>query len=100
MSPTAVIEKLDQLIQETPPDGKLPLAMLLAARVTQLTGECINLSPTDENLSVEEAARRLGVSRKYLYAHSRTLPFVVRVGSRLLFSSQGLAAWMKARRGR
>lgn len=101
MSPAILIQHLDELIRDCPPDGKLPLAMLLSARVTQLTGECINLPPpADENLSVAEAAERLGVSKKYLYQHSRDLPFAVRVGSRLLFSSQGLASWLKARRGR
>ena len=40
----------------------------------------------DELLDVAEAARRLGVSRDYLYRHSREFPFTRRVGRKLLFS--------------
>jgi predicted DNA-binding transcriptional regulator AlpA len=50
----------------------------------------------DENISAAEAARRLGVSRDWLYK-ARNLPFRVRVGRRVVFSAKGLARWMRQR---
>lgn len=52
----------------------------------------------DRNLSAEEAAQRLGMSRDYLYRHAANLPFTVRIGSRVLFSERGLERW-NARKG-
>ena len=43
----------------------------------------------DRNLSVREAAQRLGVSERYVYRHSQELP-AVRLGRRLVFSGRGL----------
>ena len=54
----------------------------------------------DSNLSVATAAERLGVSKDYLYRHSKELPFTVRIGRRLLFSEKGLEKWNRQRRGR
>jgi predicted DNA-binding transcriptional regulator AlpA len=54
----------------------------------------------DENLSAVEAARRLGLSRDYLYRHADKLPFTVRIGRRLLFSARGLETWNTRRMGR
>jgi excisionase family DNA binding protein len=44
----------------------------------------------DQLLSIEEAARRLKVSRDYLYSHKTELPFMRRMGRRVLFSSLGI----------
>src|SRR5438445_9181918 len=52
----------------------------------------------DELLDVEEAARRLGVSRHYLYHHHCRLPFVRRMGRKLLFSAQGIQSFIRGRR--
>jgi excisionase family DNA binding protein len=52
----------------------------------------------DQNLSVKEAARSLGVSPSYLYKRRSRLPFSRQVGRRVLFSRRGLEAWMKAGR--
>lgn len=43
----------------------------------------------DELLDVEEAARRLGLSKDYLYRHSGDFPFTRRIGRELLFSRIG-----------
>ncbi len=51
----------------------------------------------DENLSIEEAARRLGVSKDYLYRHAKRLPFTRRIGRRVLFSARGLERWNRQR---
>jgi excisionase family DNA binding protein len=54
----------------------------------------------DGNLSVKEAAKRLGVSRDWLYRNSKDLPFTVRIGRRILFSASGLERWNSQRQGR
>jgi len=41
----------------------------------------------DELLDITEAARRLGVSKDFLYHRHREYPFTRRVGRRLLFSA-------------
>ena len=53
----------------------------------------------DMNLSVKEAAIRLGVSTGWLYKNSHRLPFTVRIGCRVLFSATGLERWNKTRQG-
>lgn len=50
----------------------------------------------DELLDVDEAAKRLGCSRDYLYHHHRRLPFTRRLGKRLLFSSEGMDRYLKS----
>jgi helix-turn-helix protein len=54
----------------------------------------------DENLSIDEAARRLNVSKDWLYRHGPILPFRVKIGSRVMFSAAGLARWNRQRMGR
>ena len=54
----------------------------------------------DRNLSVMEAAGRLGVKPGYLYRHAGSLPFTVRIGRRLLFSAEGLERWNRRRQGK
>ncbi len=51
----------------------------------------------DGNISAEEAARRLGVSRSWIYKNARALPFTVRIGRRLVCSIPGLERWNKGR---
>jgi excisionase family DNA binding protein len=59
------------------------------------------LSPPDRLLEVSEAAKRLGVSKDYLYRHAKQWPFAVRVGpGHLRFSERGLESWIKNRLGR
>ena len=57
-------------------------------------------APPDKNISVEEAAGRLGVSKDWLYKNASKLPFAVRIGRRLLFSNRGLERWNHQRQGR
>jgi predicted DNA-binding transcriptional regulator AlpA len=55
----------------------------------------------NELLDASETARRLAVSRDWVYRYGKTLPFAVRVGTRhLRFSSHGLERWLRARQGR
>jgi hypothetical protein len=54
----------------------------------------------DRLLDVDETAKRLGTSADYIYRHWRKLPFTVRVGSRLRFSTLGLERFIRARQRR
>ena len=94
---------------------ELELALVLAreldaADLPYLIGEletirCIAVSrlaapvpAPDQNLEIGEAARRLGVSRDYLYRHHSKFKFTRREGRKLLFSSAGLDAYLKKAR--
>jgi len=49
----------------------------------------------DRVLDIAEAARRLNVSRDYLYRRHAELPFTVRHGRRLGFSERGLTSYLR-----
>ena len=49
------------------------------------------------NLDVAEAARRLGISRDWLYRHASELPFALRIGRRVVFDSRELERWNRRR---
>ena len=49
----------------------------------------------DRLLTSEDAAMRLGVSRRYTYTHADTYPFTRRLGPKTLrFSERGLEKWL------
>jgi len=104
----ALLVALDEAIAAAPPEGIPPLLAALSSRLNAATTRLLTLAPEpansreppDENLSVEDAARRLGVSRDYLYRQAGKLPFAVRIGRRLLFSARGLERWNRQRQGR
>lgn len=49
--------------------------------------------PEARNLDVAEAAKRLGISRDWLYRHASELPFALRIGRRVVFDSLALERW-------
>ena len=49
----------------------------------------------DELLDTAEAAKRLGISKDFLYRNHREFTFTRRVGRRLLFSSLGIDKYIK-----
>lgn len=57
------------------------------------------LEPTDRLLDVTEAAKRLATTRDWLYRHARRLPFTIRNGRQLRFSSEGIARYIRERKG-
>ena len=57
-------------------------------------------SEPDSLLDVATAAGRLGVSRDWLYHHAHQLPFTVRQGRLLRFSSHGIDRYIKTRQQR
>ena len=54
--------------------------------------------PDDRTLTAKEAAQFLNVSVSYLYRHD--FPFKFRIGHHVRFSTNGLRAWLDARRER
>ncbi len=58
------------------------------------------MSTEDTLLTVDEAAKRLGVSKDWLFRRSRRLPFVIRLGRHLRFSSRGIERYLRNRTGR
>lgn len=67
--------------------------------MARLTGPAPLPSRADELLPVEEASRRLGVSKDYLYRHGGDFPFTRRMGRKLLFSSLGIERYIKQQNG-
>lgn len=54
----------------------------------------------DRLLTVNEAATRLAVTKYWLYTHSGTLPFTVRMGDRSVrFSEKGIERYLRQRQG-
>src|ERR1044072_8620720 len=52
----------------------------------------------DRLLTVDEAASRLGVTRQWLYRHSKELPFTRKLSRKALrFSESGMQRWQEAR---
>ena len=85
---------------ETLPRADLPrfvgdLEEIRAVAFARLIAPTPVQQPPDELLSVQEAARRLGVSRDFLYRHHRRLPFSRRMGRNLLFSAQGIQKYIQ-----
>ena len=86
----AVLGELEELkaaawAQLLAPNGRSPFGIQEAA---------------DELVNAREAARRLGLSVDYLYRFSRRLPFVVRIGRRVRFSSRGIERYIERRQGK
>ena len=101
-------DALDREISAAPPERLSTIIAALSARIAAASARLLAM-PTvgsgrttgpDENLDVAEAARRLGVSKDWLYRHANGLPFTVRVGRRLVFSARGLERWNQMRQGR
>ena len=99
-------EALDIAIADArSPEQQAALVVALAARLAALGarmttgGVPVEAPSPDENVSATEAARRLGVSRVYLYRHAHELPFAVRIGRRVVFSAKGLERWSRQQRG-
>ena len=74
------------------------MSRLLALRASP--GQAEHSTDGDRLLGVEEAARKLGKSKDYLYRHAADYPFTVRDGRSLRFSEQGIEKYIRQRMGR
>ena len=97
------LEAIERALQDGPAEdlpalmGELErLKMKAWVRATK-PPERASVDP-DENLSAEEAARRLGLSVDWIYRNANHLPFTVRIGRRVLFSAHGLERWNRHHR--
>ncbi len=68
-------------------------------RLRQGAPAATGATDADENVSAAAAARRLGVSRAWLYRHTPSLPFALKLGRRIVFSTRGLERWHRQRLG-
>jgi predicted DNA-binding transcriptional regulator AlpA len=88
-------------VAELRPEELPAVLAAVAARMAAVQQE--EREPTadgDVNLPIAEAARRLSISKDWLYRHADKLPFTVRIGRRVTFSAAGLEAWKQNRMGR
>jgi len=72
------------------------LGALLAAGASRSEAS----SERDILIGVDRAAERLGVSKDWLYHRAHQLPFTVRQGRLLRFSTDGIARYIRSRQGR
>jgi excisionase family DNA binding protein len=93
-------------VANVPPTRIPALLSQLSAVQTAMTARLISAdrdeptSTEDTLLTVDQAAERLGVSKDWLFRRSRTLPFVVRLGRHLRFSSRRIDRYLRNRTGR
>lgn len=98
----AMLQSVLKLVGDLPPED-LPrllgdLREIEATALGRLSVRAAQSAQPDELIDVEEAARRLGVCRSWLYHHHRNLPFGRRMGRKLVFSSLGIERYIRARR--
>ena len=101
MSPT----ELRSLVEATPTQelpqliGELEAAKAAAwSRLTARAVDAPDLPHAEaRNLDITEAAKRLGMSRDWLYRHASELPFALRIGRRVVFDSLALERWNRRR---
>jgi predicted DNA-binding transcriptional regulator AlpA len=97
--------ELRSLVEATPPHelpqliGELEAAKAVAwSRLTARAADTPDPPPAEaRNLDIGEAAKRLGMSRDWLYRHASELPFALRIGRRVVFDSVALERWNRRR---
>jgi predicted DNA-binding transcriptional regulator AlpA len=89
-------DAIKKLAGELPP-AELPRLLGSLAEAYAICFSRLMTHPTapvqahsDQLLDVEEASRRLGISRNYLYRHSAEFGFTRRIGRAVRFSAQGI----------
>jgi predicted DNA-binding transcriptional regulator AlpA len=92
-------EALPALIGETEAlRARLWAKLQTAAPAPAPAPERANGGQPDTLLKASDAAERLGVSKRWMYAHADTLPFTRRLtGGTLRFSSRGMEKWKERR---
>lgn len=53
----------------------------------------------DKNLTVGEAAQRIGLSTQWIYRNHARLPFCRKIGRRVVCSARGIAEWNGRQQG-
>jgi excisionase family DNA binding protein len=100
-----IVDRVAAIVQALPESGAvtLPVAELRrwldedSERTAAATPARKDAEP-DRWLSAEEVANALDVSRRYVYAHRKSLPFAKELpGGSIRFSERGLRRWMERR---
>jgi hypothetical protein len=86
---TLPMEELPRLIGDLEQIRVIALARLTAPAP---------VSRADELVGIDEAARRLGISKHYLYRHAGKFQFSRHIGRKLVFSSLGIDRYIMSRR--
>ena len=76
---------------------RLDTLLLMRVAMAQNNGHWEHSADGDRLLDVEEAARKLGKSKDYLYRHAGNYHFTVRDGRSLRFSEQGIEKFIRQR---
>lgn len=107
MTGPVAIPTLDELLRDPIKAAGLPpeaaramlcgLAGLLPLLIAQSSRGTDRPNAEDRLLSVDEAAAILGKTADWLYRRADALPFVVREGRLLRFSSSGIQKYIQAR---
>lgn len=92
------IEVVETLLAKNVVAQSVLMSRLLALRACAVQVE--RSSDGDRLLDVEEAARKLGKSKDFLYRHAAKYPFTLRDGRTLRFSEQGIEKFIRQRIGR
>jgi hypothetical protein len=91
--PTGALVEMRRALAHALADIEAALALRVVAT------PAASASATSEPLlDVEGAAKRLGVSKTWVYRHADALPFRVRLDGALRFDPRGLAAFLADRR--
>ena len=107
----SVVSKLADLLEHPERVSELPVEAVPALRGKLFELDTLLLSliarpaapapvqhHCDRLLDANEAAKRLGVSKVFVYKNAGKYPFVVREGRRLLFSEKGLESYLRGKR--
>ena len=88
---------LRRAIEALPPGSSVTLPRDALLQAINGNGAAPTPEPeqSDRLLTVSEAAKRLGVSTRYVYGHADGYPFARRLGPKTLrFSERGLEKWL------
>jgi predicted DNA-binding transcriptional regulator AlpA len=97
-----MVAELARIARETPREYLSALVGALEQAKTEVLmracGRDEHERPADQNVSVEAVAERLGISASYIYKNADSLPFVRRVGRRVVCSLRSADRWMAQQR--
>ena len=88
---------LRRAIEALPPGSSVTLPRDALLQAINGNGAAPAPAPeqSDRLLTVREVAKRLDVSRRYVYGHIDEFPFIRRLGKKTLrFSERGLEKWL------
>ncbi len=84
---------------------RLPALVAQLAAAQAAAAARLMLAPTpapeepDDTITVAQVARRLGVSKDYVYKNRKSFPFVCTIGRRVVCSARGVEKFLASRRG-